>query len=169
LVEAFGILRNKASVSHELILVGPPVATPRGEDLELIRDVEASQHVRSLGYVPDEDMPGIYAASEALVFPSLAEGFGLPIIEAMACGTPVIVSGVSCLPEVAGDAALIIDPNDPADIARAMELILEPNLHEELKHKGLQRARIFTWKNAALETDKAYMDALHVKSEVLVR
>jgi glycosyltransferase involved in cell wall biosynthesis len=164
LIEAFRIFCNTTSTDYELILVGPRVAAPRGKTLELIRDVETAQNVRSLGFVPDEDMPGIYAASEALVFPSLSEGFGLPVIEAMACGTPVIVSGVSCLPEVAGDAALIINPEDPADIARAMNLVLDPGLRQELRQKGLERARFFTWENAALETEKAYTDALHRES-----
>jgi alpha-1,3-rhamnosyl/mannosyltransferase len=158
LIDAFRIFRADGTNDHELILVGP--AGANAEVADRLRDPQVASHVRSLGYVPDEDMPGIYAACEALVFPSLAEGFGLPVIEAMACGTPVLVSAVSCLPEVAGDAALFFDPHDPADIARAMKLILSLDLRQELRQKGLQRARMFTWKGAALETEKAYIEAL---------
>lgn len=161
LIEAFRIFRNETCVDYELILVGPRrPPTERNDVMELLQDPQIAQHVRSLGYVPDEDMPGIYAACEALVFPSLAEGFGLPVIEAMACGTPVLVSAVSCLPEVAGNAALFFDPEDPADIARTMKLILSPDIRRELSQKGLQRAQLFTWKNTALETEKAYIEAL---------
>lgn len=161
LIEAFRIFRNETRVDYELILVGPRrPRTERSDVLELLQDPTITLNVRSVGYVPDEDVPGIYAACEVLVFPSLAEGFGLPVIEAMACGTPVLVSAVSCLPEVAGDAALFFNPEDPADIARTMKLILNPDLRYDLRQKGLQRARLFTWKNAALETERAYIEAL---------
>jgi len=160
LIEAFSIFRKDASVDHQLILVGPQPLIDRTGVTERLQEPEIAAHVRSLGFVPDEDLPGIYAACEAFAFPSLAEGFGIPIIEAMACGAPVIVSNSSCMPEVAGDAALYFDPRDPADMARAMKLVLRPDLRQELKRKGLERARLFTWKNAALQTEKAYADAL---------
>jgi len=159
LIEAFQIFRENIEADYELILVGPQ-DSGAPEVLSRLQDPEIAKHVRYLGIVADEDMPSIYGSSEAFVFPSLGEGFGLPMIEAMACGTPVIASNVSCLPEVAGDAALFINPEDTADIARAMKLVLEPDLRRKLKDKGFQRAQFFTWANTAMETEKAYADAL---------
>jgi glycosyltransferase involved in cell wall biosynthesis len=159
LIDAFQTFRKNVEADYELILVGPQDSGAT-EVLSLLQDPEIAKRVRSLGIVADEDMPRIYGSSEALVFPSLGEGFGLPIIEAMACGTPVIASGVSCLPEVAGDAALFINPEDPADIARAMKLVLRPDMRQKLKEKGSQRAQLFTWEHTAMETETAYADAL---------
>lgn len=160
LIRAFRLFCENQRNDYELILVGPE-GSGSSEVHALLSDPEAGRRVRALGFVPDGDMPGIYAAAEAFVFPSLGEGFGLPVIEAMACGTPVMVSRATCLPEVAGDAAVFFDPEDPADIARAMRLTLRPDLHREMKQKGLRRAEIFTWENAARETQKAYADALN--------
>lgn len=103
-----------------------------------------------LDYVSPGDLPGLYAGAEAFVFPSLYEGFGLPILEAMACGTPVISSHTSSLPEVAGNAALLIDPFDHAALAGAMEAVLgNPGMREEMRRKGIDQAKRFSWGGTA--------------------
>lgn len=97
-------------------------------------------------YVNYEDLPLLYQGAFTLWFPSFSEGFGLPIIEAMACGIPVITSNVSCMPEIAGDAAVLINPSKPEEIAEATQQLLQNNLlHETLSNKGKKRALLFTW------------------------
>lgn len=115
------------------------------------RDLLGKVHIT--GYVRDEYLPALYREAEALVYPSLYEGFGLPPLEAMACGTPVIVSKGSSLPEVVGDAGLYVNPLDVDELARTMEKILsDADLAASLKAKGLERASQFSWKNAAEKT-----------------
>jgi len=112
------------------------------------------------GYVPDDDLPAVYAGAQALAFPSLYEGFGLPVLEAMACGTPVACSDTSSLPEVAGDAALCFDPSDAADIAGALRRLLsDKELCEALRQRGFEQASRFSWRRVAAET-KAVYDAV---------
>jgi len=159
LIEAFRIYLQAEKEDRELVLVGPQDGGETGIEA-LLADLDLTKRVRSLAYVPDEDMPSIYAAADVLAMPSLGEGFGLPIVEAMASGTPVIASNVSCLPEVAGDAALFFNPNEPADIAHAMKLATHPETRRYLKESGLKRAQLFTWENTARETEKLYADAL---------
>jgi glycosyltransferase involved in cell wall biosynthesis len=114
---------------------------------------ELSDRVRWLEYVPDEDLAGLYSGAQALVFPSLFEGFGFPVLEAMACGTPVICSNTSSLPEVAGQAALLVDPQDGQALLRAMLRVqAEPALRAELAERGLSRVRQFSWRRAAEAT-----------------
>lgn len=158
LIDAFHILLHQESTDLKLIMVGASSGSSEVEDR--LRDPEIAPHTRLLGFVPDEDMPAIYAACEALVFPSLAEGFGLPVVEAMACGTPVLLSRASCLPEVAGDAALYFDPEDPTDMARAMSEFLHSDQSQDLRRKGLERARLFDWNKAALESEQVYAEVL---------
>jgi glycosyltransferase involved in cell wall biosynthesis len=102
------------------------------------------------GFVPDELLPAIYSTAEVLAFPSLYEGFGLPILEAMACGTPVVASRASCLPEVAEGAALLIDPTNVDGLVTALELALtDADLRTRLVEQGRQRAARYTWRSAA--------------------
>lgn len=109
------------------------------------------------GYVADEDLPALYSGALAFVFPSLYEGFGLPVLEAMACGTPVITSNTTSLPEVAGDAALSVDPMNVDDIGTAMSnVISDSSLRGELRRKGLMRATEFSWQRNAELTAKVY-------------
>ena len=109
--------------------------------------------VRHLGYVPDDDLPSLYGNAVAFVFPSLEEGFGLPVLEAMACGGPVVTSSRSSLPEVAGEAALLVDPYSTNDISDAIaRLLAEPDLRERLRRCGFARAAQFTWEKTAWET-----------------
>jgi glycosyltransferase involved in cell wall biosynthesis len=99
--------------------------------------------------VPDAHLPGLYAGASAFVLPSLYEGFGLPCLEAMACGTPVVAADAAALPETCGDAALYADPRDPGAIADAVERALEPATAERLRAAGVARARRFTWEATA--------------------
>jgi len=108
------------------------------------------QRVRFLDYIPAEELPTFYSGATALIYPSLYEGFGLPPLEAMACGCPVIVSNTSSLPEVCGDAAYYIDPYSTESIAEAIcRLSRDENLRNYLRQKGLERARLFTWEKTA--------------------
>lgn len=117
----------------------------------------ARQAVLFPGFVPDADLPAVYAGAQALVFPSEFEGFGLPVLEAMACATPVVCSNSSSLPEVAGDAALLVDPADADALAAALRRILtEPDLAAELTRRGLIQAGRFSWQRAAAETLAVY-------------
>jgi glycosyltransferase involved in cell wall biosynthesis len=111
--------------------------------------------VRLLDYVPEADLPGLYSGARAFVYPSLYEGFGFPVLEAMACGTPVICANTSSLPEVAGDAALLVNPTDTAALAAAIERALAaPPLRAELAAKGLAQVQKFSWQRTAGETLK---------------
>lgn len=108
------------------------------------------RNVSLLQYLPVEDIPGLYSGAKALIYPSLYEGFGLPPLEAMACGCPVIVSNTSSLPEVCGDAAYYIDPYSTESIAEAIcKLARDENLRNNLRQKGLERAKLFTWDKTA--------------------
>jgi glycosyltransferase involved in cell wall biosynthesis len=109
------------------------------------------------GYVPDDDLPFLYNGADLFVYPSLYEGFGLPPLEAMACGCPTVTSDSSSLPEVVGDAGLIVNPNSSADLVEAMaRVLMEPGLAEALRNKGLARAARFSWDRCVQETLDIY-------------
>ena len=129
---------RKGDLEHvKLLIIGDEIskyATLR----RAVHHYKLHKHVRFFGFVPDKTLAVLYRLASVFVFPSLYEGFGLPPLEAMASGTPVITSNVSSLPEVVGDAALLIDPYDPAAIAAAMRRVLtEPALREDLRRRGL--------------------------------
>lgn len=109
--------------------------------------------VRHLGYVPEKEMPGWTAGATALVYPSLYEGFGFPVAQAMACGVPVIVSNTSSLPEVAGAGGITVDPRSVTELRSAIELVLtSPSLRERLSANGRKRADMFRWERSARES-----------------
>ncbi|MGB6420537.1 MAG: glycosyltransferase family 1 protein [Anaerolineales bacterium] len=115
------------------------------------------EQVYFTGYVPDHDLPIIYNLARIFVYPSIYEGFGLPPLEAMACGTPVITTAVSSMPEHVGDAGILIPPQDEKALTNALQkLINDSTLQEKLSSKGLERASQFTWKRTAQETIKVY-------------
>lgn len=117
--------------------------------------------VRFVGGVPGGQLPYYYNAAECLVLPSIYEGFGLPVLEAMACGIPVVASNVSSLPEIAGDAGMLVDPEDPGALADAISRVLsDEQLRGNLARRGLERAAGFSWKRAAAETLAVYGRAL---------
>jgi len=129
--------------------------------MQTLRELDIEQHVIFTGYVPEADLPALYSGADLFVFPSLYEGFGLPPLEAMACGTPVVCSNAASLPEVVGDAAITVDPYDVEGLAEAMQRVLtDTGLREELREKGLARAKRFTWERAAKETIAVYRKVL---------
>lgn len=159
LIRAFGKTVGETGLPHELVLCGPP-----GWRNRAIKDAWTSspvqKRIRFVSYVPDEDVPLWYAGAEALAFPSLAEGFGLPVLEAMACGTPVVTSDYSALPEVAGDAAVTVSPRSVRSIAEGLTRVLtDRSLAQDLSRRGLERSRAFNWETAAAETVAVYREA----------
>jgi alpha-1,3-rhamnosyl/mannosyltransferase len=150
LIEAFAQVRDR-SPEGDLTLVVAGVWDPRyPEARELARRLDLGRSVRFLGPVPEADLPALYAAALAFAFPSEYEGFGLPLLEAMASGTPSLTSTTSSLPEVAGDAALLVPPTDVAAIADALlRLVTDSSLRADLARRGRTRALQFTWERTA--------------------
>ncbi len=150
-----------ASIRAEHPTLRLAIAGPRLWRYDRLRQQVSSlgleEAISVLGYVADTDLPALYSAASVFVFPSLDEGFGLPVLEAMACGTPVVCSNATSLPEVTGDAALLVDPTDCADIATAMRWVLSDRaLRNELRRRGLDQARRFTWERTAAKTVDVY-------------
>jgi len=131
------------------------------DEQRAVRDLGLGARVHFTGYVPQSDLPALYNAASVFVFPSLYEGFGLPALEALACGVPVVTSNVSALPEVVGDAALLVDPHEPQAIADAIGRALDDaGLRALLVQAGLERAAGFTWDACAEATLAAYRKVL---------
>ncbi len=131
------------------------------ETKRLLSELGIADRVSFLGYVPDPDLPALYQGAEAFVFPSKFEGFGIPVLEAMASRVPVVCSNVSSLPEVSGDAALTVDPDDAAALGDALvRLADEPKLRKELTAAGREQARRFSWARTAKETAAVYREVL---------
>ncbi len=118
-----------------------------------IEKLNIRDKVQRIGFIKEEDLPAVYSLAEVFLFPSIWEGFGLPALEAMACGVPVVTSNTSSLPEVVGDAGIKVDPHNIAEIAYNLnKLLQDPELRRGLSEKGIERARTFSWKKAAEET-----------------
>ena len=159
IVKALRGLRERG-VDASLVVVGQP-AWKHEAEREFIASSGMADRVRYLGYVPDDDVVALYAGALAAVLPSLYEGFGLPVLGAMACGVPVLTSNVSATAEVAGDAALLVDPHSAAAIAGAVErLVGDDGLRSQLREAGLRRAAEFSWGRAADETRAVYRQVL---------
>lgn len=162
LIESFHLMRQ----SHpelgdvQLLIIGDEIskyATLR----RAVHKNKLHKHVRFFGFVSDETLAALYRLADVFVFPSLYEGFGLPPLEAMASGTPVIASNVSSLPEVLGTAALMIDPYEPAEIADAMRVVLvDPALRADLRARGLARAREFSWERSIARVREIYAEVM---------
>jgi glycosyltransferase involved in cell wall biosynthesis len=128
---------------------------------DMLKSTGMESYIHFIGFADDADLPALYSAASCFAFPSLYEGFGLPVLEAMACGTPVVTSNVSSLPEAAGDAALLVDPHNVESIANALESILtdEP-LRKKLIQEGFEHIQEFTWQHAAQKLRQIYIDML---------
>lgn len=154
-VEAFRIAKRRG-LSHTLVLTGRKLF--RYKELEeFLGEVSSASDIRYLGFVPENDLPILYSGADVFFYPSLYEGFGLPLLEAMACGCPVVASNVSSIPEVVGKAGLLIDPFKSRDLAKAILHLAEDDaFRNELVKKGLGRAKLFTWRETARNTLELY-------------
>jgi len=154
LVRAYSSLRQEVQKEHPLVIVGP-----RGwKSTSILKAVANVPHVHIAGYIRPALMPALYQSASLFVMPSLYEGFGMPLLEAMAACVPIVASNWSAMPEVLGDAGLLVDPNSPHELATAIEKILDtPRLATALGEAGRQRARHFTWSRTAAET-KAFFE-----------
>jgi glycosyltransferase involved in cell wall biosynthesis len=152
LIKAFEIFKKRTGLPHQLVLAG----SDRERAEEVHRAAEHSEFSKEIvftGFAADEDLPDLYKASELFIFPSLYEGFGLPVLEAMACGVPVACSDLSSLPEVCGDAGLLFNPYKETSIAEAIIRLLESEqVRERYSELGLVRAGQFDWRATALQT-----------------
>ena len=156
LIQAFYRLKCSGSFDHKLVIVGR-----KGwlyEQLFIrIKELDLESEIIFTGFVPDEDLPFIYDRARVFLYLSLFEGFGLPPLEAMACGVPVITSNTTSLPEVVGDAGITLDPTDVGQVVIAMKQVLQNcQVAEEMKQKGAARARLFSWETAARQTLEIY-------------
>jgi glycosyltransferase involved in cell wall biosynthesis len=154
LIQAFSRVQERSQSPLELVVVGyMRTAIPELEDM--LKDVARRRenvNITFAGYVPDSEVLSLYAQADVFVYPSLYEGFGLPVLEAMASGCPVITSNVSSLPEVVGEAALLVDPYDVEALAQAMLTVLEDDeLKKEMSKKGIAQAQKFSWEKAGAE------------------
>jgi glycosyltransferase involved in cell wall biosynthesis len=160
LLQAVARLRAQGKWGNrQLVLAGSESRGMKGatEVFETIQKLDLGNSVVIAGHVPDEHVPGLYARSSILVMPSWYEGFGFPVLESMAVGTPVVASDTSSLPEVAADAAIFFPPHDDYALAGAIEDVLENRLvAEELRRKGLKRAGEFSWQRTAKQTAAIY-------------
>lgn len=163
LVEAFNVWRRQpenGDLDHKLVMTGGK-GWLYGDIFKRIQELGLQDQIVFTGYVPEEDLPRIYNLAQALVYPSLYEGFGLPPLEAMACGTPVISSNCSSIPEVVGESGLLVDPLSVEELSAALQQVSQSSaLRQELSQRGLQRARHFTWENCARLTMQVYNDLL---------
>ncbi len=163
LLEAFSLFREMSDADVKLVVVGGrEIADPHGAPVRArIHELELGEHVLITGYVASEDLPVLMSAADLFVFVSLYEGFGLSVLEAMACGTPIVASNVSSLPEVVGEAGILVPPGDERAIAAAMaEVTADPKLRETLGAQSLARAEGFSWRRTVEETLAVYRRAL---------
>ncbi|MGC8839402.1 MAG: glycosyltransferase family 4 protein [Anaerolineae bacterium] len=156
LVEAFALARREGNLPHQLAVAGK-AQWRESEVYAAVERLGLQDAVRFPGYVADEDLPALYSGADCFAYPSLYEGFGMPPLEAMACGTPVLASHAGALREVVGDAAWVVDPTDVEDIARGLlALLTDPGTAEAYRQKGRARAAAFSWRRLAEETLEVY-------------
>jgi glycosyltransferase involved in cell wall biosynthesis len=161
LVDAYVRLRQADAIRHRLVLSGHKDVLHH-EIFATVRNTGYAEELRFVGRVEEDDLVALYNAADVFVYPSLYEGFGLPPLEAMACGTPVVTSTAASLPEVVGDAAMMVDPLDVEALATAIATIVrDPSLQSCLSAQGVQRAATFTWDATARIVAGVYRTAMH--------
>ncbi len=160
LLKAFAGIKDK--IEHDLLLVGS--YGWKSKDVpELIHDLKINDRVKFTGFLDFEDLPTAYSGADLFVYPSLYEGFGLPPLEAMACGCPVITSNAASLPEAVGDAAVKINPHSVEELSNAIvELVMDSNKTNKLKDKGMEQVKKFSWERCAEETVSVYRQVLEM-------
>jgi glycosyltransferase involved in cell wall biosynthesis len=157
LLQAYALLRAEGQGNDVKLVVAGRTGWLYADIFAAVKTLALDGAVIFTGFVDDEDLPDLYRGAQAFVFPSFYEGFGLPILEAMASGVPVITSTTASMPEVAGDAAMLVDPRDPEAIAAAIAQVLaEDHLRQTMIQKGLARAKRFTWERVAEQTLAVY-------------
>lgn len=148
MIKAFDAVKTEKGVSHQLIIAGE-----QGWKFDRQQAVQGCNHpqaIRFIGFVPDEDMAALYSAASLFVFPTLYEGFGIPVLEAQVCGVPVLTSNYTSLPEVGGEGAYYVDPYSEKEIAEGIwKLLTEPELAEKLVQLGKQNVKRFSWERSA--------------------
>jgi len=160
IIDAFEIFKSKSKFEHQLVLVGS-LGWRGQEAFDKIASYSLEEQVMHLGYVADEELPLLMGGADVFLYPSLYEGFGIPPLEAMACGTPVVASKTTSLPEVIGDAGVLVDPHSPDEIADALtEVLSDSGLRNHLIERGLKRAARFTWAKTAEKTLRLYEEVL---------
>jgi glycosyltransferase involved in cell wall biosynthesis len=160
LIRAFARVRRDLNTPHQLVIVGKPGKGSYPDCRRLVTALKVDKWVRFPGFVPTRLLPFFYNAASVFVYPSLYEGFGLPPMEAMACGTPTVTSNRSSLPEVVGDGALQVEP-DPISLGEAIvETINRPEVNLTLRERGRRRASEFSWKKTAQMLAQIYLEAL---------
>lgn len=167
LIKAFAEIYDKLDQEHALVLIG------ESKDQEcILKDFSSRQKIKSkiifTGFASESDLPVFYNAAQCFVYPSLYEGFGLPPLEAMSCGTPVITSDISSIPEVVGDSGLLFNPLDEKALADILlKLLTDGNLRNDLSIKGLKRSKEFSWKKTAKKTLEAYNKTINACADKL--
>ncbi len=155
LIEAFNLFKQKTGAPHELLFVGAD-----WQGAEIVKKAAASScfahEIKFLGFIPIQEMVSLYASCDLMVYPSLYEGFGMPLIEAMACGAPVICSNTSSLKEIGSGKALLFDPYNPEEIAYALEKGLDPEFQATARRQGPAWASTYNWEQCAREVIKVY-------------
>ncbi len=164
LIECFGSLVESGELpGYNLVIVGPNPGRNREAAESIAKYPKSKNHILVPGYIPDEQLAAVYGGARAFLFPSLAEGFGIPPLEAMQCGVPVLASNATSIPEVVGDAGLLMPPTDQDVWCQAMIRIARDNvLREDLARRSLKRAGLFSWKRFIDETLRGYRQSLEV-------
>jgi glycosyltransferase involved in cell wall biosynthesis len=162
LIECFGSLVEAGELGgHNLLIVGSNPGRNPEVQKALVKFLKASRRIIVPGFIPDEELAAVYSGATAFLFPSFAEGFGLPPLEAMQCGVPVIASNTTSIPEVVGDAGVLLSPTDRDGWCQAMlKISLDANLRAELARRSLVRAKLFSWQRFIDETLRGYRTSL---------